>query len=211
MGIGFDQNLELTDGLNQLINTLTLDKLLAADLVLDNNVNYQMLEAQVKSSELLLKLKKSECLPDIAAYYQHEELLNTKSISFTPPDMIGVKMSIPIFASGSRYARISQAKMDLEKSINTRDENAEMLRLQYYQAKSSLVAAMEKYESDKQNIELSGRIYNRALIKYKNGMISSTDLTQTQNQFLTTQSNYYQSIQSLISEKNKLEKMLTKN
>ena len=211
LGVDFNQKIVLTDSLSNLIKAMSFDQLLLSDLVLDNNVSYQMLDAQVKSSKLLLKLKKSECLPDIAAFYQHEELLNSNAISFTPPDLIGLKVNIPIFSSGGRYSRIKQAKFDLQKSINNRDETADMLKLQFYQSKSALVSAKDKYESDKSNLKLSEKIYKRALIKFQNGMMSSMDLTQTQNQFLNSQSTYYQSIQNLITEKNKLEKMLKRS
>lgn len=211
LGIPIDQPIELTDPLVNLISSITYDQLLLADLVLDNNVSYQMLEAQVKSSELMLKLRKSETLPTLAAFYQHQELLNTNSISFTPPDLIGLTVNIPIFSSGERWSKIKQAKMELQKSRNTLDQTADMLRLEYYQSKSGLLSAKEKFESDKSNLQLSRKIYDRALIKYQNGVISSIELTQIQNQYLTAQSTYYQSIQSLITEKNKLEKILTKN
>lgn len=211
LGIPIDQQVILTDNLPDLVNSMTYDQLLLAELVLDNNVSYQMLEAQVKSSELMVKLRKSETLPTIAAFYQHQELLNNNSISFTPPDLIGLTVNIPIFSSGERWSKIKQAKMELQKSKNTLDQTSDMLRLDYYQSKSALVSAKEKFESDKSNLELSRKIYNRALIKFQNGVISSIDLTQLQNQYLTAQSSYYQSLQSLISEKNKLEKILTKN
>lgn len=211
LGIGFDQPVELTDSLPDLITAMTYDQILAAELVLDDNVSYQMLDAQVKSSELILKLRRSESLPTISAFYQHQELLNNNSISFNPPDVIGLSVSIPIFSSGGRWSRIKQAKMDLHKSINTRDQSADMLRLEYYQSKSALVTAKDKYESDKSNLELAKKIYDRSLIKFQNGMLSSTDLTQVQNQYLNAQSTYYQSLQTVISEKNKLEKILTKN
>ncbi len=211
LGIPIDQQVALTDNLPDLINAMTYDQLLLADLVLDNNVSYQMLEAQVKSSELIVKLRKSETLPTIAAFYQHEELLNTNSISFTPPDLVGLTVSIPIFNSGERWSKIKQAKMELQKSKNTLTQTSDMLRLEYYQSKSALVSAKEKFESDKSNLELSRKIYNRGLIKFQNGVISSIDLTQLQTQYLTAQSAYYQSLQSLITEKNKLEKILTKN
>jgi outer membrane protein len=58
---------------------------------------------------------------------------------------------------------------------------------------------------------LAEKIYKRSLVKYQNGVISSLELTQAQNQFLTSQTTYYQSILTLISEKNKLEKLTTKN
>lgn len=211
LGIPLDQQIELTDALNDLIASLTYDQLLLADIMLDDNVSYQMLEAQVKSSQLMLKLRKSETLPTIAAFYQHQELLNNNSISFTPPDLVGLTVSIPIFSSGERWSKIKQAKMELQKSRNTLDQTADMIRLDFYQSKSALISTKEKVASDKSNLDLSRKIFNRALIKYQNGMMSSIELTQVQNQYLTAQSTYYQSIQSLITEKNKLEKLLTKN
>jgi outer membrane protein TolC len=210
LGIDFDQKIALTDSLNTLLHEQTFVQLILADFVLDNNVNYQMLETQVKASELLLKLQKSECLPNLAAFYQYEKNFNDKAFSFTAPHTIGASLSIPIFASGSRWAKIKQAQNDLKKAEYNRDQMSDGLKLQYYQAKATLINARDKYDADKQNLQLAEKIYKRSLIKYQNGVISSLDLTQAQTQFLTSQSTYYQSIQSLISEKNKLEKMLTK-
>ena len=82
LGVDFDIKIVLTDSLNNLINNSTYEQLLLTDFVLENNVNYKLLDAQVKSSELLLKLKKSAFLPDIAGYYQHEEVFNTKAFDY---------------------------------------------------------------------------------------------------------------------------------
>lgn len=211
MGIKIEQTVKLTESLDQLLASQTYEQLALADFVVDQNVNYQMVDAQVKVSSLLLKLEKSKTLPEISAYYQYEKNFNSKAISFTPPHIIGVNVSIPIFSSGARWARIKQAKFDLQKSINTRDVTADNIKVMFLQSKSSLISAKDKYASDKQNLELSRKIYTRSLVKYQQGIISSIDLTQVQNQFLQAQSTYYQSIQNLITEKDKLEKLLTKN
>ncbi len=211
LGVDLNKPLTLTDDLKSLIDALSYEKLLLADFVLDNNVNYKMLDTQVKASELLLKLRKSEFLPDLAAFYQHEKVFNTKAFAFNPPDLIGATLNIPIFSSGARLARVSQAKMDLMKSKNNLDQTSDALRLDFYSSKSSLLNALDKYHTESSNILLAKKIYDRALIKYTNGVISSTDLTQIQNQYLTAQSNYYSAIQNLVASKNKLEKMLTKS
>ncbi|HEY4785939.1 MAG TPA: TolC family protein [Bacteroidales bacterium] len=211
LGVDLDKPLILTDSLKSLIDALSYEKLLLTDFVLDNNVNYQMLDAQVKASGLILKLRKSEFLPDLAAFYQYEKQFNSHAITFNPPNIIGVTLNVPIFSSGARLSRVSQAKMDLQKSINTRDQTADALKVDFYNSKSGLLNALDKYHTESSNIVLAKRIYDRALIKYTNGMISSTDLTTIQNQYLTAQSNYYTAIQNLIISKNKLEKMLTKS
>lgn len=209
LGIDFNQKIELSDNLKSIINTFTLEQLLLTDFILDNNVNYQMLDAQVKSQELLLKLKKSEFLPDLAAFYQHEKVFNDKAFTFNPTDVIGIQLNIPIFSSGARLAKVGQAKRDLIKSQYNKQQAADGLKVDFYSSKSNLIAAYEKYQTETNNLALSKKIYNKALVKYTNGIISSTELSTIQNQFLTSQSNYYAAIQNLVVAKAKLEKLLT--
>jgi outer membrane protein TolC len=149
-------------------------------------------------------------LPDIAGFYQYQKEFNTNAFTFNPPHMLGVTMNIPIFSSGQRIARISQAKIDLDKTRNTKDQLSNSLKLDFYNSRSALLTARDNFKTKSVNLQLSKKIYERALIKYTNGMISSIDLNQVQNQYLTAQSDYYSSLQELISTKNKLEQLLTK-
>jgi outer membrane protein TolC len=197
--------------MKQLVNTISYEQLLLADFVLENNVTFQMLDAQVKSQELLLKLRKSEYLPDLAAYYQYEKVFNDKAFTFNPTDVIGVSLNIPIFSSGARMAKVGQAKRELLKARNNKQVMADNIYLDYYSSRSALMTARDKYQTETTNMDLAKKIYNRSLIKYTNGTISSSELTQAQNQFLTSQSNYYTAIQNLITTKNKLEKLLNKS
>lgn len=210
LGVNVDRPIQLTDNLDSLINKLAVENLILTDFILENNVNYQMLDVQVRSSELLLKLNRSKYLPTIAGYYQYYKEFNENAFSFTPPHVIGVNLSMPIFTSGSNYAKISQAKIDLLKAQNSREQLGSAIMLDFYNSKSELITASEKYDSKTKNLELAKRIYNNSLIKYTNGLFSSTDLTQAQNQYLSAQSDYFISLQELITANNKLEKVLAK-
>jgi len=209
LGIELNQKIELTDSLKALLNAFTFDQLLLTDFVLDNNVTYQMLNAQVKSQELLLKLKKSEFLPDLAAYYQHEKVFNNKAFTFSAADVVGVQLNIPIFSSGARLARVGQAKRELLKAQKNKLQASDGLWVDFYSSRSSLLAARENYETEIKNLALARKIYERSLVKYSNGIISATELTTNQNQFLTEQSKYFTSIQNLVVAKTKLEKLLS--
>ena len=59
--------------------------------------------------------------------------------------------------------------------------------------------------------QLSDDIYQRTLEKYKQGVASSMDLMNSQNQYLTNLTNYYQSIFDLESSKSQLEKLYNIN
>ena len=55
---------------------------------------------------------------------------------------------------------------------------------------------------------LADKIYNKSVIKFKEGIIGSLELTMAQNQFLQAQSSYYTSIIELTTAKSKLEKLI---
>jgi outer membrane protein TolC len=83
--------------------------------------------------------------------------------------------------------------------------------MQATQYQNDLKLKLEKYQNQKKSLELSDDIYQRTLEKYKQGMASSMDLMNSQNQYLTNLTNYYQSIFDLESSKTKLEKLFNIN
>lgn len=209
LGLKATDKLDLTDNLDMLINNIAYEQLLSKEFVLDNNVTYAILNNQVKSSELLLKLDKSAYLPDLAAFYQYQKEFNENAFTFTPPHTIGVALNIPIFNSGSKNARVSQSKLELIKAINTRDQMGNAITLNFENTRSTLITAYETYLNEKNNLDLSKRIFQRSIIKFSNGMISSIDLSQIQSQFFASETSYYKAVLELNSAQNELLKMLT--
>jgi len=208
LGLHVSNKLELTDDLDKLVDNIAYEQLLSKEFVLENNVTYAILNNQVKSSELLLKLDKSAYLPDLAAFYQYQKEFNDNAFSFTPPHTIGVALNIPIFNSGSKNAKVAQSKLEWVKATNTRDQMANAITLNYENSRSTLISAYETYLNEKKNLDLSKRIFQRSIIKFSNGLISSMDLAQIQSQFFSSQTSYYKAVLELNSAQNELLKML---
>lgn len=207
LGMPFDANIVLTDSLENTASEIPPEIVLNTEFKLDNNINYQILKTQESLAELNLKREKSTYLPTLAAVYNHQEKLKTPSFDFNPKDVIAVQMTIPIFASGMKNYKVSQRKLELEKVVNIRETLANGLELEYINVKNELVTAYDKFQNDKKNIELTQRVYEKTLIKFKEGLSSSLDLTNAQNQYLTAQSNYFNAIYTVITAKNKLQKL----
>jgi outer membrane protein TolC len=133
--------------------------------------------------------------------------MNKPEFDFAPRDLIALSMSIPIFSSGQRNSKVQQRKLELEKIVNSKQNVASGLQLEYDNAMNDLTTAWETYLNNKKNIELTQRIYDKMQIKYKEGISSSLDLTNAQNQYLTALGNYYNANYALITAKNKLDKL----
>lgn len=208
MGLDMITDIVLTEQLDNMMAQNIQLSLLSDDLNLNNNIDFQLVQNATKLKELQLKYQKTTLLPDIAAFYQYDHPFNDNAMSFTPPQMIGAAVNIPIFGSGSKLSRIKQASLDLQKSKNTEFQVSQALQLSYSQAKTSYSSAINKLDANKESLDLSKRIYDKTLIKFKNGVSSSMELTQAQSQYLQAQSAYYTTVIELVNAKNALEKII---
>ena len=190
---------------------ISIAALVNEPFILEQNVDYKLIQISEKSAELQLKLAKSNYLPTISGFYNHTEKVNKPAFDFTPKDIIGVSMNIPIFSSGQRLSIVAQRNMDLEKAINTRKFVSSSILMQATQSQSDLKVKLENYQNQLKSKQLADEIYQRTLEKYKQGLATSLDLMNSQNQYLTNLTNYYQSIYDLQSSKTKLEKLFNIN
>lgn len=172
------------------------------------NIDLQLINTQVKLSDLNLKNIKAGFLPVISGFYNHNEQLNSPDFNFQIPDMIGVNLELPIFSSGMRLSQVSQARIELDKTMNNRKMVQENLQVSFLQNRSDYFTALDKYLNEKKNLELSERILDKTQKKYHEGIVTSMELTNAQNQFQSAQNNYYQAIYDVLSAKTKLNRLL---
>ena len=209
LGIGFDQVVELTDSLPGIIIQGNADYLSSPQFDINKSVNYQLMSDQEKISGLLLKLEKAKFLPTISAFYRHEEQTNMPAFNFAVKDVVGATLSLPIFTTGMRNARVSEAKFDFMKSQLAKADAEQALIMEFETAKSNYQTAFSNFNTNKESMDLSKKVYDKTVIKYKEGVSSSFELTQNQNQFLTAESNYYNSVLSMLNAKAKLDRILS--
>lgn len=211
LGVEFNQLLMLTDSLPGIIAQGNILYLSSPEFNVKNSLDYQLISNQEKISALLLKLEKSKYLPVISGFYRHEEQTNQPVLNFAIKDIAGVTLSIPIVTSGQRNAKVSQARYDLEKSHLNKANVEQGLIMEFETAWSSYQTAFSNFTTNKESMILGKKVYEKTVIKYREGVSSSFELTQNQNQFLTAESNYYNSVLSLLNAKAKLDRILSSN
>jgi outer membrane protein TolC len=209
LGVEFNQDVELTDSLPGMIQQGNIRYLTSPEFDVNKSIDYQLVSDQEKISGLLVQLEKSKYLPTISAFYRHEEQTNQPAFNFAVKDVVGASLSLPIFTTGMRNARVSQAKFDFMKSQLAKADAEQGLIMEFETARSNYQTAFSNFNTNKESMDLSKKVYNKTVIKYKEGVSSSFELTQNQNQFLTAESNYYNSVLSLLNAKAKLDRILS--
>lgn len=212
LGLQESAKLELADEMESGDALVKSSMLLTAEQFnINRNVDYQLIQSAEKIAKLDLSLSKMVFLPTISGFYNHNEQLNSTSFNFSPRDLVGINLTLPIFSSGERLAVVAQKRMSLEKAQNTSKYVSSSLQMQASQYQTDVKLKLERYLNQKKSKELSDDIYQRTMEKYKQGISSSMDLMTSQNQYLTNLTNYYQSIYDLQGARSKLEKMYNIN
>ena len=75
---------------------------------------------------------------------------------------------------------------------------------------SNLLSAQEKYENDVVAVEIAKRIYDKTLIKFNEGISTSTELSENEQQYLDSHSAYINSTFNLLYSKIAFKKALGK-
>ena len=106
--------------------------------------------------------------------------------------------------------KVQQAKVGLEQAELQLEQMEQGLQLDLANKRNTYEAAMNKLDINQKNLDLSSRIKDQTRIKYKEGMSSSVELTQTENQFLQSQINFVLSMYDVITSKADLDYALGK-
>jgi len=207
LGADLNSNIKLSQDINSVYDHI-INKKVSDDFDINNNINFKMIENQVKISELSLKREKTKYLPTISAFYNYQDKTNKASFDFTINHIIGVNLDVPIFSSFQRNAVVQQAKIEYKKSINNQMLLEDNLKAQAQLLRYNFINALEKYEVTQQNVDLSKNVFENTSKKYKQGMVSSMDLTQANNVYLQAESDNTNALMTLLQTKIELEKIL---
>ncbi|WP_370511745.1 TolC family protein [Lutibacter sp. Hel_I_33_5] len=207
--------LNLTDSLGALTLTNTDLNLLSSSFDLSNHIDFKIAENARESNRLLMKYEQSKALPSLSAFVNYGTMANSDTFSFFNNNqqwfnssLLGVSLKVPIFSSLRRSAKTAQAKIALQNSDIQLEETKQRLNLEVETAKSNYQLSIENLATAKKNLELSERIEKKQQIKFDEGVSSSFELLQAQQQLYAQQNNYVQSMLNIIANKAKLENAL---
>ena len=205
----------LTDSLDGLAESNIKLELISKEFNFSNHIDFRISENDRETKRLMMKLEQSKALPSLSAFVNYGSQAFSDSFTFFngsqewfDSSLFGVSLNVPIFSSFSRKAKTAQAKIALETADLRLEETKQMLSLQAQKAKNDYQISIENYQTSKRNASLAERIEKKQRIKFFEGISSSFDLLQAQNQLYTQQQNYIQSMLNVIAKKATLENAL---
>ena len=201
----------LTSTLDDFLSAESVLQLLGNDFVLENNLSYQLLEKNVDLAKKNVHMAGWAYGPTVALAYQYSEKSyfgKSEGLNMTPPNAISLNISMPLWSSGKRAAGVVEKKIALEEARNTFEETANNLGIQNDQLRYNLQNGYETYINEKDNMEVTQRVFDNTSRKFNQGAASNLDLVNASNDLITAQSNYVQAVLTLVNAQVELEKFL---
>ncbi|WP_196885382.1 TolC family protein [Aureivirga sp. CE67] len=215
--LGQDVNtpLSLTENIDVLVVENIDFSLMTTDYNLEDLIDYKIASTDRKSKELLLKLEKSRALPSLTGFLNFGYSGNSNEFNFHEKEQkwfdasaLGLRLNVPIFSSFGRDAKTKQAKIALNTADIKLENVRQQLKLGVDQARTEYQFSIDQFNTSKQNLKLAERIETKQQTKFFEGISTSFDLLQAQNQLYTQQQNLLQAMLEVISKKAALEKAL---
>ncbi|MEI6947939.1 TolC family protein [Paraflavisolibacter sp. H34] len=114
---------------------------------------------------------------------------------------VGLNVNVPIFDGFQRRQKVNQAQLNVEKVDNTLANAKQGIDLEQVMTRESLKNALLNLDIQERNVGLAERVYQTTKIKFEQGLGSSFEVLQADNDFQTAQSNFFTALYNAVVAK----------
>ena len=108
---------------------------------------------------------------------------------------------MPIFDGFAKKARVSRARLELQKVENNLDQLRSSIDNDIAQSRLKITAALLTMDNQRQNMELAEQVFNTTKKKYEQGLGSNQEIYNAQTELKVAQNNYYGALYDAIITK----------
>lgn len=218
MGYPIEKDIELTQTLADFVSSEL--ELFPDEGNFDNRSELHLMNLREQVNIANIKRMKFMNLPSLTAYGSLASSAQREKFSFFKfgdeypwfnVRYFGVQLNVPIWDSFGRRSKVLSAKEDLERIRLGREQLEESFKLSYTKARLDYTNALNEYNNTLRNLELAEKIYKVAQLKYKEGVGSSLEMTNAEQQLYTTQANLINATYKILIAKTDIDKALGNN
>lgn len=167
----------------------------------ENRVEIKTLQSSEELQELQVKRFKMAALPSVTANWNlatsaqrnRFDFYDTKDRWFFS-NILGINISVPLTDGFQRHNRVKQAQYALEKTRNNIDQFKQVIDFQLVNARTTLANSIAVLNNQEENKVLAEKVFQTTKIKYEQGIGSSFEVLQAENDLQTALTNYFQAL-----------------
>lgn len=204
IGIDFDTTVVLTD------SVFTVDLAETLDNDASKRPEIELLQKQVEASEYQVKMERSNYLPTVALvggyfWYGNIKMKGTTVLEDGTPyeytnkihdnmPMAMLSANIPIFHWGTEVKRLKKAKLDLENSKLSLEDNTQKISIQVQQAVQNMEDDARLIESAQLGMSQADESHRVMRQKFDNGFVTLSDMLDAEAQWSQAKANLIEAL-----------------
>ncbi|MCE2847155.1 MAG: TolC family protein [Sphingobacteriales bacterium] len=210
MGYPYDKEIVLTENLEEIS---TRKNTVPEKINTENRPEFQSLRASRDLQALDVKLQRYSYLPSLVAIgtfsYNNARTqfdFFDPSLRWYPTTLIGARLNVPIWTGLQKSAKVSQARLNLQKIDNSIELMRNTFALELAGASKNYQNILMSLEITRKNRELAKEISRVAKVKYESGIGSSLELVDAESSLREADANYFSTLYELLISRLEVEK-----
>lgn len=208
MRFPLDEDITLSETLNVVLQDNEIREFGGnPDIDYTQRPEYELITLQQSLNELDYKRTKAGYLPTARAIataqanLQRQNLFDNTQTGWIPQSLVGVSINIPIYDGGDKSAKIQKIKLNQEKTALDKENLENAITLQVTNAYNGFYTSKNVLGNRQKSVASAQNIYDKTIIKFKEGVGSSIEVTQAESQLYSAQANYTNALYDLLSAK----------
>lgn len=210
------QPISLSDNLTDLTNIPLEISLINESEYVGQRPEMQVISKGLELNNIDLSRIKAGYLPTVRAFVNGQaslfrrNLFSNQETGFIPQSAVGLAINVPIYDGGDKSAKIQRTRLNIEKA-NLEKETFEKATLMEIRNSSSALANAREVVTARQNaLKISQGIYDKTLIKFREGVGSSVEVIQAEASLYQAQSVYINAVYDLLTAYTDFQKAIGK-
>jgi outer membrane protein len=212
IGYPMEQEIVASDELDKLLAETAGVEAAADAFDFSQRPEYQVLKENIALMDMRRQVTRMGYYPSISAFasYQYTGQGDNlfKSPVWTPTAVAGLQMNVPIFDGTEKKHTMERNRLASELAQNDLRQFERSVTLQLESAKKELERAQKRVANQEKNLALAEKIYKTTQVKFKEGVGSSIELSQAEQELYKAQGNLVNARYELLVAKMNIKKAL---
>ncbi len=214
LGIDVKQDIDVEGEMN-VDNLTEIDYSTALKELYENNPDLKQVEYQVDLSKDLVSLELAGHLPSLflTGNFQYQAQANDFNFNqyrWIRTTFVGLQIQIPIFKGFGTQARVDQAKMSLQQTMERMTFTKQLLENELKNTIYKIEQSKKRIEAQKKAVELAELGYKIARKRFESGVGTQLEVSNSELNLAQAKLNYQQAIYDYLTALSELEKLTGK-